>query len=327
MVKDDAVAPVVAAMLVLAVIVTAFSAWNAILLPSLKQQSEMVQDREVQQAFARFSSDLATAVSLKRDMTLSEPLPLGGGGVVFSPLTSSGTLRVENEPVRLYRILITEGGVRTPIANGRMVRFSYRPVGDFWQEQGYIWHYGFVNVTKGNSNIGADGAAMSTPLMFATMDDVYNEESIGLFANNTIVVETEPWYNSTGNCSRITITSMTFNPVYESSFVSSNGVGLLTLTATSSPTLTFGVEGISSPDSLVVQVNRSDNRLYSLGLYEAINKSFADINLDYPHNVAHTFQEPPFPAYYNETSLAPVPGRLPFTVTHRHIAVNVSVAG
>jgi len=325
--NDDAVAPVVAAMLVLAVIVTAFSAWNAILLPSLKEQSEMVQDREVQQAFSRFSSDIVDAVSLRRDLTFSEPLPLGGGGILFSPLTSSGTLRVEGEPVPLYRILITEGATPERIAEGRMIRFSYQPVGDFWLDQGYTWQYGFVNVTKGSSRTGTGIPMITTPLAFASMDDVYRKKSIQDFANSLVVVEAEPWYNSTGNCSRITITSVTFNREPGSSYLSSNGIGILELTAESTSPSVFGVEGISSPDSLAIRVNRSENKPFSLGLYERVNESFSEIAATYRYNIAHSFQEAPFPAYYNETSLAPVPGMLPFTVTHRHIAINVSVAG
>lgn len=322
--RDDAVAPVVAAMLILAVVVTIFSAWNAIYLPSLKQQSEIIQDHEVQQAFTRFSSDLSNAASLKRDLTFSQTLPLGGGGMIFSPLTSSGTLKVEEEPVPLYRVLITEGSVQTPVAEGRMVRFSYRTVGDFWQDQGYTWHYGFVNVTKGTSHSGPDGAIISTPLTFATMNDVYDEESIGSFANNTIVVEAEPWYNSSGNCSRITITSVTFNDMPGASYVSSSGIGTLTLTTKSSRPAVYGVQETTSPERLAVRVNRSENKQFSLGLYESVNESFAGIADRYPYNVAHSFGTPPFPAFYNETSIDPVSGMLPFTVIHRHIAINVS---
>jgi len=180
-------------------------------------------------------------------------------------------------------------------------------------------------VTKGSSKTGTGAAMVTTPLAFTSMDDVYRKQSIQDFANSLIVVEAEPWYNSTGNCSRITITSMTFNREPGSSYVSSNGIGILELTAKSASPSVFGVEGISSPDSLKIRVNRSENKPFSLGLYERINESFSGIATTYRYNVAHSFQNAPFPEYYNETSLAPVPGSLPFTVTHRQIAINVSV--
>lgn len=326
---DDAVAPVVAAMLVLAVIVTAFSAWNAILLPSLKQQSEMVQDREIQLSFSRFASDLTTAASLQRDLTLYQPLPLGGGGVIFSPITSSGTLQVNAEPVQLYSIWINEGGIPERVADGRMVEIAYRPVSDFWLDQGYTWQFGYVNVTRGTAQKGAGGAVVSTPLSFATMDEVIKSGSIQDFADSLVVIEAEPWYNSTGNLSHITVSSVTFYPEPGSSYVSSNGIGTFALAANAT-SVKYGDAELSGPDSLVIRVNRSDNKPFSLGLYETINQSFAKINDTYHYNAAHSFSgsltQPTVPAFYNETVLAPVPGMLPFTVTHQHIAINVSVA-
>lgn len=321
--KDDAVAPVVAAMLVLAVIVTAFSAWNAILLPSLKQQSEMVQDREVQQAFSRFASDLGDAASLRRDLTFSQPFPLGGGGVMFSPLTSAGTIRVNAEPHQLYNITITDGGTTLVPVDGRLVNFSYRPVGDFWLDQGYVWHYGYVNVTRGSSPTIADGVALSTPHQYATMENVSASPALRKFAASLTSAESRPWFNSSTNVSQITLSSVTFRPEPGASYVSGNGIGTFVLAATVNET-TYGVPEMSSPDAISIYVNRVDPDSFPLALYVQCNKSFASLAEKYPGNVVHTFASGP---EYKMTRIAPVPGSLPFSVTHRQVAVNVSVAG
>jgi hypothetical protein len=320
MVKDDAVAPVVAAMLVLAVIVTVFSVWNAVLLPSLKQQSEMVQDRGVQDAITRFSADLGTAVSLRREMALSEPLPLGGGGVVFSPLMSAGTIRVNAEPHQIYNITVTDGGTMLAPVDGQLVNFSYRPVGDFWLDQGYVWHYGYVNVTRGSSPTGADGAALSTPLQYATMENVSASPAIRKFAASLTGTESRSWFNSSANASQITFSSVTFRPEPGAAYVSGNGIGTFALTATVNET-TYGVPETSSPNEITVYVNRVAPESFPLALYVQCNKSFADLADKYPGNVVHTFASGP---EYKMTRITPVPGSLPFIVTHRHIAINVS---
>lgn len=317
--KDDAVAPVVAAMLILAVIVTFFSVWNAIYLPSLKQQSEMTQDRDIQGAFSRFSADITNAASLKQDLAFSEPLPLGGGGVMFNPLTSAGTIRVNEEPKQLYTVTITDAGVDHEMA-GRLVNFSYQPVNDFWIDQGYVWHYGYVNVTRGISPQGADGAALSTPLSYPAMVDVKKSGTIRKFAESLIMIEARPWYNSSANCSHITVSSVTFHPEPGASYASSNGVGTFALTTTVNET-GYGVPEKTSPDALVIRVSRSIPGPFPLNLYAKCNQSFADLAAMYPHNVVHTFQTT---ALYNETAIAPVAGSLPFDITHRQVAINVS---
>ena len=317
--KDDAVAPVVAAMLVLAVLVTFFSVWNAVYLPSLKQQSEMTQLREVEEAFSRFSSDIQTVTSLKQDMILSQPLPLGGGGVMFSTLTSAGTIRVNNEPKQLYTIGITDDGIDHE-AGGRLVNFSYQPVNDFWIDQGYVWHYGYLNVTRGSSPQGADGAALSTPLSYPSMEEVQNSTVISRFARSLIDIKARPWYNSSTNCSHITLSSVTFQSEPHASYMSGNGIGTLALAASVNET-GYGVPETTSPNALVVRVSRSVPEPFSLTLYSHCDEQFSDLAARYPGNIIHTSLTT---ALYNETAILPVPGSLPLDITHHHVAVNVS---
>jgi hypothetical protein len=321
--REDAVAPVVAAMLILAVVVTFFAAWNAILIPSLKQQDEMTHLRSVEGAFNRFSSDISTAVSLKQDMTLSESLSLGGGGVLFNSLMSAGTLRVGEEPRFLYRVNITDNGIDRRVTESRLVNFSYRPVGNFWLDQGYAWHYGYVNVTKGSSSTGPDGAALSTPLSYPTMDNVKKSASIHTFAGSLITIEARPWYNSSANCSHITITPVTFSTEHGASYVSSNGIGTLALTSVVNETQ-YGVAETKSPDMLVIRITNSSAvpDPFPLELYTRCNRTFANLNATYPSNIAHVFRTTKL---FNETGIEPIRGSLPFDITLRQVSVNVSV--
>ena len=318
--NDDAVAPVVAAMLVLAVIVTFFSVWNAVYLPSLKQQSEMTQLRDVEETFSRFSSDLATAAALKRDLTLSEPLPLGGGAIISSPVSSAGTLRVNEEPKLLYTVNIPAGGVPHEV-EGRLVNFSYRPVNDFWVDQGYVWHYGYVNVTRGVLPNGTDGALLSIPLSYPAMEDVEKSAMIRTFAGALMDIEARPWHNSSANCSHITFSSVTFHPEPGSLQVSGNGVGTFALASVVNET-GYGIPEKTSPDGLVIRVSRSVPDPFSLGMFDRCNESFAHLAATYPGNIVHTFQTT---SLYNETAIVPVAGSLPFDITYRQISVNVSV--
>jgi len=320
--KDDAVAPVVAAMLVLAVVVTIFSVWNAIYLPSLKQQSEMMQDREVQEAFNRFASDISNAASLKRDLSLRQTLPLGGGGVMFSPLSSAGTIQAGGEPHQLYNITVRVDNTNLPPIDHRLVNFSYRPSGDFWLDQGYTWHYGYVNVTKGSSPTGADRAALSAMLDYATMNQLNRSPFIRKFAGVLVTADdSRPWYNSSKNATHITISSVTYRTDPGATYVSGNGIGTFTLTAVTNET-EYGVTDISSPDAFNVFVNRVSPEVFPLSLYIACNQSFAELARKYPGNVMHGFESA---EDYKRTNISSIPGSLPFTITHRQIAVNVSV--
>ncbi len=148
--KDDAVAPVIAVMLILAAIVTFLSVWNAVYVPSMKQSAEVGHLQNVESAFLHFSSDIERAASTRQDdLTLSEPVQLGGGDFFFNTLRSSGSLSVQNEQKPIYYLTLYDGtGTVVGELDGTLVNISYEPQGNFWQEQGYRWQYGYLNVTK-----------------------------------------------------------------------------------------------------------------------------------------------------------------------------------
>jgi hypothetical protein len=318
--KDDAVAPVIAAMLVLAIIVTVFSVWNAIALPSMKAEAEINHIHDVEHSFTQFSADLSNTASMKQETTLSETVPLGGGGVIFSSLTSSGTLRVDAESLPLYDLTIVNDSIVYP-QESRLVKFSYRSEGNYWQDQGYVWHYGYVNVTKGYAKNSVDNAGMATPLSYAGMNAVNKAASIKKFAGSLADIDAHPWFNSTKNCSEITISAVTFSPSPDEQFASGNGIGTFGVSTSINETV-FGNPEQAAPDMLIIQVNKSLPEPFAIDLYNKCNQTLYNLNQSYPYNVWY-YADNSSPLY-REIGIGHIDGRLPFTIIRKTAQVNVS---
>jgi hypothetical protein len=148
--KDEALAPVVAFLLLLVVVVSFISLLNAYYIPSLKQQEEVQHLKEVEEMFRSITGDIHSMEMLQRDSSLQRRISLGGGAVMLSPMTSSGTLRVEE--TELLSLVITTQDTPEVSMNITTVSISYAPIGNFWVEQGYVWEQGLVNVTKGSKS-------------------------------------------------------------------------------------------------------------------------------------------------------------------------------
>jgi hypothetical protein len=258
--KDDAVAPVIAVMLILAAIVTFLSVWNAVYIPSMKQSAEVSHIQDVESAFLHFSSDIEQAASTRQDdLTLSEPVQLGGGDFFFNTLRSSGSLSVKNEQKPIYYLtLYDKTGAVVGEMDGTLVNISYEPRGNFWQDQGYRWQYGYVNVTKHRT--------LQSPLKYCTMTDVNNEfedtGSLATFAgslggveytvNQTLLQNTTPTPDNrytfspgAGNCSGIILRAVNISASFEHPFVSGNGFGTLQLKSTVTSVPYYGVSKIT----------------------------------------------------------------------------------
>jgi hypothetical protein len=243
--KDDAVAPVIAVMLILAAIVTFFSIYNAIYVPSMKESSEVGHLHNVEESFEKFSSDIDYAASSHQNyLTFSEPVQLGGGDFMFNLLKSSGTLSVvqdrntsrvsENTIYNLTFYANDDTTTSIGSLNGTLVNFSYEPTSNFWQDQGYQWQYGYINITK-------YGGMLKTPLSYDTMDNVTNAIESGSlltfaksFATVDYTVNTTPPQGNTnpgGNCSSLDLVAVNITASPDHSFISSNGYGTLKLTS------------------------------------------------------------------------------------------------
>lgn len=292
--RDDALAPVVALMLILALIVTFLSVWNAVVIPSMKQSAEVEHLRSVESAFQQFSSDIEKAVSLRQDhLVFSGPVQLGGGEVMFDSVRSGGSLSVRNEPVPVYNLtLYDEAGGPVGRMNGTIVTIAYEPVSNFWQDQGYRWLYGYINVTKYGSR--------ETPLGFYNMTDVdretgnINNRSLALFAqsfgavdyslNQTLFQDVTPTPENIltfsprpGYCSGLDLIAVNITTSPDHPFVSSNGYGTLSLTSTVNRTQYYRVAAISFGTAGGAGAFRD-------AIFSSWNASWSELNTTYCYN-------------------------------------------
>ncbi|MCA1916919.1 hypothetical protein [Methanospirillum hungatei] len=155
--KDDAVSPVVAFMLLLMIVVSFISVLNAYYIPSLKQQAEIDHLHNVEQSFLKISSDILQILTFRQNMTMSESIQLGGGDVYFSSVKSSGYLEVntsvQDNPLYTINIQVENKDdhiIYSQYSEINQSKIIFRPIGNFWINQGYEWEDGIIYITKGN---------------------------------------------------------------------------------------------------------------------------------------------------------------------------------
>lgn len=244
--KEEGIAPVIAGLLILAVIVTFMSVYFNTYVPSLKEEAEIEHLSNVEKEFLSFSSDLENAVWQKKDGKLSRSFELGGGDVFLSSIKSGGTLEVENDAMLFgFNATTLKEDSTTTITgwNSSLVNFSYQPLSNFWQNQGYSWQYGYVNLTTEYDD--------QTPLQYTDMDAVLNDidNSSGLFSSLfDMDYDYEPVFekingNYTGtkyiNCTGLSVTIVNFEKG-EESYASGNGAAMLRLKTNATPPKPIG---------------------------------------------------------------------------------------
>ena len=140
--KDDAVSPVIALMLILAILATCMAVYTTTYVPGLKQQDEITHSGEVKLAFERFASDIDNVIALGKPAVYTEVLELGGGDVPLSPTKSSGTIEINTSKIGTYKI----GEGTEQDLNG--IEISYLPSFTAWEKQGYLYKNGVVWIVK-----------------------------------------------------------------------------------------------------------------------------------------------------------------------------------
>lgn len=236
--NDDALSPVIAAMLILAVAVTAIAVYQTQIVPDLKEQAEIEHMQEVESAFLAFTSDLETAASLKTYGSFKERIPLGGGNTMFDQTRSSGTLEIVQEDYPVMWVNITAENETVVNRPSSLVNITYTPVSNFWTDQGYEWREGYVNVTKGT---------VSTPLEYTSMEEVRESMPEWTFAASLFEVEHEGRWDidineTTGypdnysawrfNCTGLTVSLVSFTTVSDNGFASGNSIATLDIQST-----------------------------------------------------------------------------------------------
>lgn len=280
--NDNAVAPVVAVMLVLAVIVTFLAVYNAAIIPSMKAEAEVLHIHDVEESFLRFAADIESAVCLKRTAQLSECIVLGGGDILLNGGKSGGTLYVRDEDEQIFSVECNGTSYGCTFVN-----ISYVPVSNFWQDQGYFWKYGYVNVTQKN---------IETPLLYPNIENISaNARSSGFFGSLIDIDSKEGFFpvnvNNPGGlngtytksvakrCTEITLSVVNFS--VGRGYVSGNGAAMLTLNVSvQEPVI------IDAPNHLNITVNEhfmgSDSVLpCGEPVIMACNSSLTEINEDY----------------------------------------------
>lgn len=144
--SDEAVSTVIALMLVLAILATCIAIYSATYVPGLKQQSEILHSGEVQYAFLRLSPDVENLYSFGRSAQFSEPVPLGGGDILLSPVKLSRTIELMENRIGRLSIVNNNVSFSVPI---NTTNITYTPSYSSWELQGYSYQNDVVWITKG----------------------------------------------------------------------------------------------------------------------------------------------------------------------------------
>lgn len=212
--KEEAVSPVIAFMLLLMIVVSIISLLNAYYIPSLKQQAEIEHSGKVHQSFLQIGADINRFLTFQQDGIIQERILLGGGDVPLSPLRSSGALRIKDDGW-ISSLTVTNNSGYSFFFNFTLISLSYHPVGNFWSNQGYIWRAGVLNITKGNKTTWAE----------------YIDDAEALQAQNSFIIllslpvaEEIPTLSNPGSLAenRVIVRNMSYYP--NASFISSNGI-------------------------------------------------------------------------------------------------------
>jgi hypothetical protein len=235
--NDDSIAPVVAVMMILVVVVTLLSIWNAIYLPGFKQQAEVEHLKDVETGMVRLGAAIDNSIHFWRNGTMAEPIPLGGGDILLNSLRSGGELRIRQLPGAA--ITITIDG--SPFTHGYLSNITYTPVSNFWLDQGYSWQNGTVNVTKGHTSV---------PI---TLLSKY-EETQAQYLNN---LRKPPDYSNSNH--NVTLSFVNITPDGRFNTTSGNGIVQLKLNATivrllKEDVLSLTVNGVESELNYPVNV-------------------------------------------------------------------------
>ncbi|OPY41634.1 MAG: hypothetical protein A4E42_01759 [Methanoregulaceae archaeon PtaU1.Bin222] len=178
-------------------------------------------------------SAISDALYYQRSGSLSVPLPLGGGDIMFNNVRSGGVLRVREEPMMNMTFINSSSSSTFPLT---ISSITYTPVSNFWVPQGYSWQFGSLNVTKGD---------LTTPLRLSTGDeteiDQFSEALFTLSGNNGDLEITcagiRPGMRNTTSGNGIASLNLNAD---KSTFPTISGVSRITINITSELPATFG---------------------------------------------------------------------------------------
>ncbi|GEM_PF-6977725 len=230
---EDAIAPLVAMLLILAAVVTLLSVYNSSYMPQLKEKAEITHLEEVSSSFKNYVTYIENSAREKKEGTISIPVKLGGGDVFLSPGKSGGALYVGD-----CTTVISVQNENNTMMNGTVCSLDFGTVGNFWHERGYSWNYGIVNITE---------FSKSTPLSFAGMDDASDYiENVSGFPGSLVDISFRGGYvprfdaygNFTGtsyNCTAVYVDIVRLKGDPGNNYVSGNGDAVISVDTSTSP--------------------------------------------------------------------------------------------
>jgi hypothetical protein len=265
--KDNAVSPVVAFLLLLMVVVSFISILNAYYIPSLKQQAEIEHLQVVEEHFLDLSTKFSPLLLERQNASVQESVPLGGGAVIFSPARSSGFLEViSNREYPFATIeIVTKNDMDVSLkSNISGFNIIYRPVGNFWINQGYNFTNGALYITKGK---------IITPLAYT---DINDEKRIQIERQFFSLFLPKVTFNANGK----NISSLTFDLVNIGSFkntsLNGNGAGVIEVKLNKSTSVP--IQNLEYMDFSTISVTNNINDIFPL--IDTLNESFQRINIE-----------------------------------------------
>ncbi len=214
--KNDAgVSTVISVMLILAILAICMASFSATYLPGLKQNAEILHSDDVEEAFMRFSGDVDSVYALDRSAVFSETFKLGGGDILLSPSTSSGTVEIQN--VSLGTLTIDNHDY----IELKTVNVSYMPYLTVWKQQGYLYGNGLVWVTLGS---------METPASLADFMSVNNDSFTAAYIDKWIGAMKDS-LEIENNTATVTLTDLYADPDPSANYVTGSGSVKLSIDA------------------------------------------------------------------------------------------------
>ncbi|MBN1432303.1 MAG: hypothetical protein JW931_05980 [Methanomicrobiaceae archaeon] len=226
--KDDAIAPVVAMLLILAAIVTLISIYNSGYMPQLKEEAEVEHIAEVESAFMDYVTYIENSAREKKGGTVSIPVKLGGGDIFLSSIRSGGALSVSG-----CSDIISISNESEVFMNGTLCSLEYETVGNFWHDRGYNWSYGIVNISEFSNEMPLRFAGMDAACDFIENDSGFSGSLVNVDFSGRHFSEFDADGNFTGrtyyNCTAIYVDIVRIQGDPDCIYVSGNGDAIISM--------------------------------------------------------------------------------------------------
>jgi hypothetical protein len=271
--KEYALSEVIGFILLLGIIVAAFTLWMIYIVPVNGREAEIAQMNSVKDRFTDYKTSLDSlwvnspyGASWGQDgVTLSTSMNLGTGGgntqagglflPMMNPVGSSATLSVSDNGDNMNISSFGPGDATVQYNQYNMTILQYQSVNNYWIQQTYYYQDGGVFLTQLNGSV----CRVAPPISFVNNTNTYSVTITPITLNGVAsiggngpvrvdsrlktlkapVLSTEYWVNTS-----VTVTNYTAARMWLDMFNSTRRNGGITVTSVTNPCYKFG---ISSP--------------------------------------------------------------------------------